>query len=448
MQRRSTTSTFLNVPPQLRHRCTVRRGMTTLGRHWVAGTSSDLRTALRSREFMAIWLAGVQSVLGDQIARVALALLVFGRTGSAALTALTYALTMLPNIIGGLVLARLADHFPRRRVMIVCDLARMALVAAMAWPSLSLPALASLVVAAQLLKAPFDGAQSASVNEVLTGRAYPAGEELRQLSAQVAGLIGFGAGGLIVVAIGPQTALLVNAVTFGVSAVLLRAGVAARPAPHSSDSATAGGRPSPWKVLGGWAVLAKDSRLPVLLGAACLAGLSTVVPEGLAAPWVAESHAPTAMVGVVMAADPVGFVLGGLVLRRFAMETRLKVFGALVVATNLLLVPYLAHPPLWVAMLLVTGSAMCSSYMITASPTFNRLVPNNVRGQAAGFARSAITAAQGAGVAVGGVLAQGLGSAAFAIGAMSAVGTVIAAVIAVSWARVAEPVKIAAMVTA
>lgn len=409
----------------------------------MAETSSALRAALTSSEFRAIWVAGMQSVLGDQIARVALALLVFGRTGSAALTALTYALTMLPNIVGGLALAGLADRFPRREVMVACDLARMALVAAMAWPGLPLPALAALVISAQLFKAPFDGAQDASAAEVLTGPAYPAAEELRQITAQVIALLGFGVGGLVVVAVGAPAALMLNAATFGVSAILIRTGLIARPAPRRIDT-----RPSPWRVLGSGQVFARDIRLLLLLGAACLAGLSSIVPEGLAAPWVAEAHAPLFMVGVVMVADPAGFILGGLLLRQFPLPTRLRVFGTLVLGTNVLLVPYLLHPPLWVAMLLVTGSGMCSSYQIAAAPTFKRLVPDAVRGRAAGFARSAMTAAQGAGVAAGGALAQTLGSAALAIGILSAAGTVLAVVIAACWARVADPSAIAKAVTA
>src|SRR5688572_20440400 len=83
-------------------------------------------------EFRHLWGAQTLSSLGDQLASVALAVLVYHRTHSALLTALTYALTYLPPIVGGPLLSGLADHFPRRRVMIVCDLARAALVGLMA----------------------------------------------------------------------------------------------------------------------------------------------------------------------------------------------------------------------------------------------------------------------------------------------------------------------------
>src|SRR5919198_2565848 len=72
-------------------------------------------------EFRALWAAELFSILGDQLARVALALLVFQRTSSAALSALTYALTFAPAVLGGALLSGLADRYPRRRVLAVTD---------------------------------------------------------------------------------------------------------------------------------------------------------------------------------------------------------------------------------------------------------------------------------------------------------------------------------------
>ncbi|MEK8143947.1 hypothetical protein NKH18_24490 [Streptomyces sp. M10(2022)] len=63
-------------------------------------------------EFRTLWTAYAQSVLGDQLARVALSLLVFERTQSAGWTAATYALTTLPALLSGVLLSGLADRFP------------------------------------------------------------------------------------------------------------------------------------------------------------------------------------------------------------------------------------------------------------------------------------------------------------------------------------------------
>src|SRR6266851_10520695 len=87
-------------------------------------------------EFRALWLAQLLSVAGDQLARVAMTVLVFDRTHSALWSALTFAVTFLPWIVGGLGLSGLADRVPRRQVMIICDLARMVLVCLMALTSM------------------------------------------------------------------------------------------------------------------------------------------------------------------------------------------------------------------------------------------------------------------------------------------------------------------------
>jgi MFS family permease len=73
------------------------------------------RAVFAVREFRAIWAAEALSQVGDQLARVALAVLVYDRTESAALAGLTYALTLAPAFLGGVVLSGLADRFPRMR---------------------------------------------------------------------------------------------------------------------------------------------------------------------------------------------------------------------------------------------------------------------------------------------------------------------------------------------
>lgn len=82
------------------------------------GRRAGFLEVLAVREFRALWAAELLSITGDQLARVGLAVLVFARTSSASLTALTYALTFLPALLGGVLLGGLADRFPRRGVMI------------------------------------------------------------------------------------------------------------------------------------------------------------------------------------------------------------------------------------------------------------------------------------------------------------------------------------------
>src|SRR5688500_15616801 len=187
---------------------------------------SGLGAAFRVPEFRVVWAAELFSIAGDQLARVALAVLVYGRTGSAVWAAVAYALTFLPALLGGVLLSGLADRYRRREVMIVSDVGRAVLVAVMAIPDLPLWALCTVLVGVVLLGSPHTPAQGALYPAILEGELYERGLAVRQITSQTAQLVGFATGGLLVAAVSPGIALLGNAVSFALSAVVLRIGVA------------------------------------------------------------------------------------------------------------------------------------------------------------------------------------------------------------------------------
>src|SRR3954466_5059603 len=89
---------------------------------------------LANREFRALYVAQALSVVGDQLARIAVALLVYERSHSPLLTALTYAVTYLPWLVGGPLLSVYADRLSRKRMMIFCDSVRAGLILVIAIP--------------------------------------------------------------------------------------------------------------------------------------------------------------------------------------------------------------------------------------------------------------------------------------------------------------------------
>jgi hypothetical protein len=90
-----------------------RRAESHPGRHRRAPEArTSYREVFAIGEFRALFSAQVLPSAGDQFAQVAMAILVYGRTHSAFLTAVAYALTYLPPIAGGPLLSGLADLFP------------------------------------------------------------------------------------------------------------------------------------------------------------------------------------------------------------------------------------------------------------------------------------------------------------------------------------------------
>lgn len=397
----------------------------------MAGRQGGTLRVFTVGEFRAVWLAGLLSVAGDQLARVALSILVFERTGSAAWSAATYALSMLPALVSGTSLSWLADRFPRRRVMVACDVLRCGLVGVMAVPAVPLLVLAMLLVLVQLAEAPFSAAQGAVLPEMLGAR-YEAGQAVQQVTTQLCLVLGFAMAAFVVVGLGTHPALAIDAATFIVSAVLVRTSLGPYPPPAKADgepAATASWR----RVAAGALVVAGDRRLGILVWLGWLA-LFTVVPEGLAVPFAGQIGAAGGWIGVILAAEPAGAVVGVLLLRLFSRAARVRALGILAVGTSVPLMLYWTRPGLGAALVLLFVSGLCSAYQVTAGATFVQLTPSQVRGRALGFARTGMIAGQGIGVVLGGVLAQQVG-AATAIAWAGTAGALVALAAAAVWSR-------------
>jgi MFS family permease len=384
-------------------------------------------------EFRALWSAELLSVLGDQLTRVALSILVFERTHSAGLTALTYALTFLPDLVGGPLLSGLADRFPRRRVMITSDLVRAALIALMAVPAVPLPVLALLLVIVRLANSPFQAAQAATMPTVLEGDRYVLGQTVRQITNQTGQLVGFAGGGGVVALLGPHQALAADAVTFLLSAALIRFGVTARGAARQRGGRV--GQSVTSQMAEGARIIWKDPRLRSLVALGWLVGF-IVIPEGLAVPYTKEIGVGTAAVGLLLAAQPAGTMFGAFLLGRFVSpDRRLALLSPLAVLAVAPLLGFAFRPGLLVTIGLLAFGGACAAYNVTAGATFMRIVPDSGRGQAFGIAGSGVIAAQGIGLATGGLLVTVLGSAAEAVAVAGAAGTLLSIPAAIAWYR-------------
>ena len=398
-----------------------------------ADRPARFRDVFAIAEFRYLWLAQAFSVAGDQLAAVGVAVLVYDRTHSAAWTALVYAMTFLPDLAGGALLAGLADRYPRRLVMVTADVARAALVGVMALPGQPIAVLIVLLIVVQLLASPFNAARNAVLPAVLSGDLYVAGVTITRITVQLGMVTGFAVGAAIVAAVGTPVALLVDAGTFVVSAVLVRLGSR----PHQ-PSAAAGGPQSWWgTVRAGFVLVAADRRLRSLIGLACVSG-AYVVPEGLAVPYAHEIHAGTQAIGWLMAANPAGMVVGMLLIQRLRPDSRIRLMGPLAVATCVVLLPTGLAPGVGGALALWFASGVASAYNLVTNATFVQNVPDHSRGQAVGLAQAALRVAQGVGIVGAGLLAQ-LVRPAQVVALAAAIGVVIALSTATAWYRAVSP---------
>src|SRR5512135_2461851 len=169
------------------------------------------RDVLAIREFRAMFVAHLLSLVGDQVAKVALATLLFDRTSSATLAAATYALTYLPWLVGAPLLSGLGDRRPRRSVLVWCDVLRAGLVGVLVVPAL--PTVVMLVVLAAVVAArpPFESARAVLLADVVEGDRYVLASTMTQMTLQGAQIAGFAGGGALVALLTPRGALLLDA---------------------------------------------------------------------------------------------------------------------------------------------------------------------------------------------------------------------------------------------
>ncbi|MGW5155233.1 MFS transporter [Nonomuraea wenchangensis] len=398
------------------------------------GQRATYREVIAIREFRALWYAQGFSLLGDQLAQVALAVLVYHRTQSALATAAVYALTYLPSIVGGPLLAGLADRFARRGVMLACDLIRFVLVAAMALPFMPFWALCALVFLVVLLSAPFSAARAALLPEVLDGDTYVIGSALQNMTNQAVQMLGFAVGGALIATMGPYRALALDAATFLGSALILASGVRRRPAPRADD----GSKPSMWTMTRAGARLVFGTRnLRTLVLFAWLCGFY-VLPEGIAAPYATRLAADgplsaPVITGLLMAAMPTGTVIGAFLFSRFVTPARrLRLMGWLALLSCAPLIVTALRPPLVVVLAAWVLSGIGGAYQLAANAAFVQAVPAERRAQAFGIVHSGLMAVQGVGILVGGYAAERLGPE--PVVALSGVaGVICAAVLTLLW---------------
>lgn len=368
--------------------------------------AATYRDVFAVREYRSLFAAQVLSIVGDQLTAVAASYLVYATTGSAALAATAFATSLLAWVVGAPLLSGLADRLPRRRVLVSCDVARAGLVTVLAVTTLPIGPLIVLLFAANLLSPPFRSARAALMPEVLDGDRYPVANGLDNLVRQVGQLAGFAAGGVLVAAISPRGALLVDAATFAVSALLISTGVRRRPA------AQPGGAGGVRAFAAAVTVVFADRRLRAYVLMFWLPCAFTYALEGLALPLATQYGSGPEVAGLLLAAAPAGVAIGGIVLTRLCPPpTRLRLVVPMAMVSCAVLVTVWLPMPLWLMLGVFAVAGFGNAYTIPLNALFGAAVPNSYRGRAFGAAVAGAVGLQGLAQVLAGVATDAFGPA-------------------------------------
>ena len=358
-------------------------------------------------EYRALFPSMLISSIGDYLSRAAVTVLVYHQSRSVLLSAAAFAIGYLPALAGP-VLAALAERYPYHRVIIASDLSRMVLIGLLLVPDLPVPVMLALLFLSSLITSPAAAARSALLPLVVGRDRLTLAVTVNQTSAQAAQVVGYLAGAAIAVLLAPRVAIGIDVATFAVSALLIGFGVRRRPA--ATDRAR---RTHLLRETGeGFRIVFADRVLRSIVIVVLTMTVFAIVPEGLAAAWAAEGTPHSADRGVdqgmIMAAGPLGFVVGGILFNRLVRaDRRARLIPALAVAAPFALVPTLVGPPAPVAALLVLLSGLCQgAVMPTLNAAFVLALPHGYRARAFGLVNSGAQLSQFGAVIVTGSLAD------------------------------------------
>lgn len=366
--------------------------------------SRGYRAVFAVREFRAVFAAHLLSLLGVVVSELALTVLVYDLTDSPLLSALTFALGMLPYLVGGTLFAGIADRYPARRVLVACDLICAGCVAVMVLPGTPVAGLLVLRCLVAAVSPVFTGTRMAALTDILgEDDLYVLGRSLLRIVSQSALLAGFGVGGLLLAVVSPRGAIAITVATFLCSAALLRLGTRDRPARAGGGQ----GGTLLGESLSGARLVLGDRRIRALLLLFWLPPMFVVAPEALAAPYADEIGAGTVALGMLMCAMPVGQIAAELYTGA-ALSPRVRSLIVLPVAAVGLL-PFLLFglspgiAPIAAALVLVGAG---SAYIIGLDQWFVAAVPDELRGRAMTLLTAGLMTLQGVGMALAGLAAE------------------------------------------
>ena len=339
---------------------------------------------LRAPSFLPIFVASTLSTWGDYIARITIAAVVFGWTGSALATAATFAVSLVPTILGRALLGPFCDRFPPRLTLVGTHLVR-ALVVALLMVTVtttqSVPLVLVLVFALEFVGGPAATAGQMLLTDVFPDRRlYARAFGLNTLATQINQAIGLAVGGAVVGVLGDTKALLLDLATFVVGAAVL-ATIRPRTSPAARDDTS-----FVRDLVAGWRQIRGNRVLTRLLALSLVSGLGIAAPEAVALPYASAHTGSSAWGGLLMAAPIVGAVAGLLLIGRLPAERQSGLIMRLALLMPLPLLVTVFEPHLgvvWVAWFLCGA---LQSYMLPLQAAFTLLVPTAMRGRVFGLA--------------------------------------------------------------
>jgi len=352
------------------------------------------RELFRTPEFTPLFVASCAQVATTTLSGLALATLVYARTRSPLLAALSMFGPSFAELVGAATLLSVADRVRPRAALTLVSLAGGAAGLALAAPGMPLWAMFAVILALGPVTSLGGAVRYGLLAEIVPPAGYVLGRSVLNMSTGAMQIAGFALGGILLAALSPRTTMAAGAALAFGAALVLRAGLSARPP-------RAAGRPSiavTWRV--NRHLLSTRARRTVYLAMWVPNGL-VVGCEALFVP-----YAPGAAAALFVAAA-VGMLLGDLAAGRLLPpDARRRLVTPL---RFLLALPYLLFalplgPPVAAGAAAVASIGFASTLLLQEH--LIALTGEDIRGQALGLHATGMKAMQAIGATLAGLTAQ------------------------------------------
>ena len=361
----------------------------------------------RNPDFRLLFEATLASGVGTWLAVIALTVDVYDRTHSAKWVSALLVADFLPAVAVGLLLGPVIDRFSRRSLMINADLVRLAAFVARicADSAATIVALAAVVGFATGF---FRPASFAGLPNLVDEDDLPTASSFLRSTDYLTTVVGTLLGGLVAATIGPDFSYGVNAVTCGISAVLLAAIPAVRfgvPTPDTRGH---------WQdVRAGFALIfASRALLAVFISwnLVMFSNASVNVSEVVLAKVSFDSG--SFGYGVLWCGSGIGMVIGSLYAPTWLEHRSLSlVYGSSLTLMSFGYLTAALSPNVWIATLCLAlagsgnGAAVVCNYLLVQGGA-----PDHLRGRALAAIMSVNFALLGLGMAAAGPITDAVGA--------------------------------------
>ena len=345
---------------------------------------------LRQRNFSLLWFAGLISMIGDWVLFIALPIYTYSLTHSSLATGLMFMAGTLPRIVLGSVAGVYVDRWNRQWTMVIADLSRAVLLLLLLFARA--PESIWIVYLVAFLQATisqfFDPAENALLPQLVDESHLVAANSLNALNNNLARLGGPALGGVLLGSFGFTNVVLVDALSFLLSGLMIAA-IVQRSSALIADESAELVEPQAWlwqNWLSGLRFILRNPIVSMIFLAMAIAGVAEGIFNVMFVIFIRQNLGGGALeFGWLTSAQAIGGLLGGLLIGWVGNHIKANRLVGLLAVNGLLIMTFVNLPALSIALvaLLLAGIPIVG-YSVSVNTLLQRYVPDLYRGRVFG----------------------------------------------------------------